>query len=133
VSDSNIEVVRRGYEAMQRMDIDALLEMCDPEVTFVSLVGQLEGTVYEGREGIRRFFADLLEVWDVWEPRPLRYEEAGDAVLVTGTSLVRGTGSGLEMTVEWGQVFRLRDGKVLWSRMYSDLGQARVEFQSTSA
>jgi ketosteroid isomerase-like protein len=77
VSGSNIEV-RRGYEAKQRLDIDALLGMCDPDVTFVSLVGEVEGTVYEGHEGIRRFFADLLEDWDVWEPRPRRYEEVGE-------------------------------------------------------
>jgi ketosteroid isomerase-like protein len=132
VTTSNVDVVRRGYDAMQRRDLDELLGYCDPEVTFVSLVGQVEGTVYQGREGILRFFSDLLEVWEVWIPQPQSYEEAGDAVLVTGTSFVRGTGSGLEMTVEWGQVFRLRDGKVLWSRIYLDPAEAREEFQSTS-
>ena len=133
MSDANIELVRRGYEAMRRRDVDELLGYCDPDIEFVSLVGEVEGEVYRGAEGVRQFFRDLLGVWEVWDVRPERFESARDAVLVTGSSGLRGKGSGLEMTVDWGQVFRLRDGKVLWTRIYADPAQARAEFEAAPA
>jgi len=133
VTSPNIEVVRRGYDAMQRRDIDELLRYCDPEIRFVSLVGEVEGTVYEGPEGMRRFFSDLLGAWEVWLPQPERFEELGDTVLVTGVSRLRGKGSGLEMTVPWGQIFRMSAGKVVWSRIYSDQAEARREFEAAQA
>ena len=133
MSDANIALVRRGYDAMQRRDVDELLGYCDPEVEFVSLVGEVEGRVYRGVEGIRQFFADLVDVWELWVPQPEHIDAAGDAVLATGTSRLRGVGSGLEMTVAWGQVFRFRDGRVLWARIYSDPERAREEFRATAA
>lgn len=133
MTSPNIEVVRRGYEAMRRRDIDEVLRDCDPDIVFVSLVGQVEGKVYEGHQGIRDFFYDLLGAWELWLPQPQQFEEVGDAVLVTGTSQLRGKGSGLEMTVPWGQLFRLRAGKVVWCRIYSDRAEARREFEATKA
>ena len=126
--ESNVAVVRRGFEAMRRGDVEGLLAACDPGVEFVSLVGQVEGgDAYVGHDGLRRFFADLREAWEVWMPQPERFESAGDTVLVIGSTEFRGKGSGVEMTQKWGQVFRLRDGKVLWSKIYSDRDEARRE------
>jgi len=54
-------------------------------------------------------------------------------VLATGTTKVRGKGSGLEIEMRWGQVFRFRDGKVVWARIYSDPDDARKEYQALQA
>jgi ketosteroid isomerase-like protein len=74
------------------------------------------------------FFTDIREAWELWVPEPEQFEAAGDTVLVTGRTHVRGKGSGVEMTMEWGQVFRLRDSKVRWTRIYTDRAEARAEF-----
>jgi ketosteroid isomerase-like protein len=113
---------------MRRGDVEGLLADCDPALEFVSLVGQVEGgDSYVGHDGLRRFFSDLREAWDVWIPQPDQFESVGDTVLVTGTTQFRGKGSGAELTQKWGQVFRLRDGKVVWSKIYSDRQEARRE------
>ena len=38
--------------------------------------------VYEGHDGIRRFVAELDEVWDEFRIEPVEFIDAGDAVVV---------------------------------------------------
>ena len=129
----NAEIVRRMFETLGRWDAEALLPYCDPELEFVSLVGQVEGRSYRGHAGIRSFVSDLADAWDVWQPVPERQESAGENVLATGSTRLRGKGSGVEIEIEWGQVFRFRNGMVVWSRIYPDPAEARREFQALAA
>ena len=129
----HIEIVRRAYQALGQWDVESLLPDCDPEIELVSFVGQVEGQTYQGHDGMRRFMSDLAEAWDKWQPVPGHFETAGDTVLATGTTKVRGKGSGLEIEMRWGQVFRFRHGKVVWARIYSDPDDARKEYQALQA
>jgi ketosteroid isomerase-like protein len=131
--DRSIEIVRGLFDALGRGDIDTVVSHCDPDVEFASLLMYVEGAAYRGHDGVRRFFADQLEAWEIWDPRPERFEAAGDVVLVTGRSELRGKGSGADVSVEWGYVVRLRGGKVLWGRVHSDLGEAEREFEALQA
>jgi ketosteroid isomerase-like protein len=130
---ANVEVVERILDATRRLDVETLLLACDPELEFVSLIGEVEGRSYHGHEGLRRFIADLSEAWDVWQPMAEHFESAGDVVLAIGQTQLRGKGSGVEIEIGWGQVFRFRDGKVVWSRIYADPADARTEFQALAA
>jgi hypothetical protein len=69
----------------------------------------------------------------VWRPEAEHFESAGDLVLATGRTHLRGKGSGVEIEFGWGQVFRLRDRKLLWSRIYADRAEARSEYEALSA
>ena len=129
----NVEVVRRGLQALHRWDVDALLPDCDPEIEFVSLVGQVEGRVYHGHDGLRQFMADLSEAWDVWDPVADHFESSGDLVLAIGSTRLRGKGSGLEIGFGWGQVFRFRDGRLVWSKIYSEPDEARRQYEALGA
>lgn len=133
MSDRNIAAVRRGFDAMRRGDVEALLADCDPEIEFAAFVSAVEGHDYHGHDGMRKFFSDIRQAWDLWEPRPEQFEATGDVVLGSGTTLVRGKGSGVEMTIGWGQVFRMRDGKVMWTKIYTDRNDARAEYERWSA
>jgi ketosteroid isomerase-like protein len=129
MSDRNIAAVRRGFDAMRRGDVEALLADCDPEIEFAAFVSQVEGHNYHGHDGMWNFFADIGEAWELWMPEPGQFEAEGDAVLVMGETRVRGKGSGMEMTMERGQGFRMREGKVHWTRIYTDRAQAAAEFK----
>jgi ketosteroid isomerase-like protein len=50
MSEENVEIVRRVFEALNRGDLDALVEAYDPEVEIVTL---MLGT-YHGPEGARQ-------------------------------------------------------------------------------
>jgi ketosteroid isomerase-like protein len=66
MSEENVEAFKRGIAAWNRGDIDATLEVFDPEVewrpTFQRLLGG-DTAVYRGRHGVREFLQDLDETW----------------------------------------------------------------------
>jgi ketosteroid isomerase-like protein len=126
----NIEAVRRIFEALARGDVEAVVRECDAEIEYVSLVAPVEGQSYRGHDGVRSFFSDLTDAWDVWIPRVERFESEGDSVLAIGTSQIRGRGSGMDMEFEWGQVLHLRNGKVLQGKMYPRHEEAERAFRA---
>jgi ketosteroid isomerase-like protein len=109
VSD-NVAVLRKGYAAVNRGDIDGLLESVHPDVEFTSLIAEAEGETFKGHEGIRRWWeqvvillgglnGDIEEIRDVGENRLL--------ARVAGT--YRPSGVEVHQTV-WNLV-SFRDGK----------------------
>ena len=43
MSQENVELLHRAYDAFNRRDLDALLALCDPDVEFISYTMQVEG------------------------------------------------------------------------------------------
>jgi ketosteroid isomerase-like protein len=43
MSQENLELLHRAYDAFNRRDLDALLALCDPDVEFISYTMQVEG------------------------------------------------------------------------------------------
>jgi ketosteroid isomerase-like protein len=114
MSQENVEVVNRGWEAWFRGDLDGLAELWDSDVEWdVTHFRDWPEPAYIGIDGVKRFFAEWLEVWD-------DYEVGVDETLATPDGRVislmwqRGKGrqSGLEMYVESALIFTLRAGKV---------------------
>jgi ketosteroid isomerase-like protein len=67
VSQENVEIVRRLYEAAARRDTESLLSLYDPEVEWVfsrQLRDQTFGWgTYRGHEGLRTFFREQFEAF----------------------------------------------------------------------
>ena len=78
----NVEVVRRGYEAFNRGDIDGVLEVLAPDFEYVA-TGAVPGVagVYRGTAGFRQFAEAFWAEFD--DPRIDVHEliDAGDQVL----------------------------------------------------
>jgi ketosteroid isomerase-like protein len=47
------ELVRRAYEAGNAGDMEAFVEICDPEIEWCSPKGMAETGVFRGHEGLR--------------------------------------------------------------------------------
>ncbi len=58
MSQENIELAYRSYDAVNRRDLDALLALMDEDVESVSRIVAVEGGLH-GHAGIRRW-------WDSW-------------------------------------------------------------------
>jgi ketosteroid isomerase-like protein len=113
VSQENVEVVRRTFEAIGRRDIDGLLELYDPDIEFLPLTGtRVESGGYSGHAGVRDYFAEVGEVWDQMKPHAEDVRTVGDHVVVLGGCAVRGRGSGAVSDNPMAWVVTLRDGKV---------------------
>jgi ketosteroid isomerase-like protein len=106
---SYTELAEIGYRAWNEDDLEGLLAICHPEVEYHTS-GVFPGlqSVYEGAEGIRRWWADFHEPWKQIKVIPERIAERPDGVDV----LIRfeGTGRhGIETTMRFINSIEIRD------------------------
>jgi len=120
MSQENVEIVRRGYEAFARGDIEGLLDLIDSDAQWAPAIGPMLGVdVVRGKDALRRFFTeDLFEGFDEFTADPLSFEDFGDKVLVQPRYTGRGKSSGLEIDHTFATIFTVRDGKVAAMRDY---------------
>jgi ketosteroid isomerase-like protein len=124
MSAKDLEIIRVGVEALNRGDVDGLAEALDPDVELVPLRAVLDGTVYRGHEGMRRWLADMGEDWtrfelDLQEVRELE----GGQVLVQATMRLRGkSGVALDSSAAW--LCELRCGRVSRIQFFADADAA---------
>ena len=127
MSQENVEIVRRGWEAWVRGDLDALLELCDPAVGWdtTHMEGWPEDAVYFGRDGVRRFLEEWLGSWEWFESGAEKILEAGgDRVVVICWQQGFGPGSEVPVHMDWAQICTLQRGLVCRVEAYSDRAQA---------
>ena len=124
MSQENVEIVRRAVAAVNQRDIDGYLACCANDVQLSTPLAEVAG-VYEGPDGIRRFFADLGDTSPDFKITTERLEAVGtDRVLAF--MLVTGTGraSGIPQEARTGNVYDLADGKIERIRIFVDREQA---------
>lgn len=65
MSEENVEVVRQGYAAWNKGNMDAMLALLDPDVEFMTS-GTFLGLdpVYYGHDGFRKFWSDFPGIWE---------------------------------------------------------------------
>jgi ketosteroid isomerase-like protein len=68
MTQANVEVVRRGWDAWLRGDLPGLFSNVDPEVVWdTSHFHDWPESAYHGIEGVERFLTEWLEVWADYE------------------------------------------------------------------
>jgi ketosteroid isomerase-like protein len=119
------DIVRRAHDALNRGDAQALAALCSPDFRLDMSDRVFNPEVYSGHDGIRRFVAEVHEVWEnfTWEPTELR--EAGDVVLALVHSVGRGRGSGLDIDRNSAMVWQIREETLLALTFYRDPTAAR--------
>ena len=124
MSRENVEIVRRSYEALNRRDLHAVLDRADPELVATSRVAAAEGTVYRGRDGLRRMLEDILSVFPDWAPQVLDARDLGDTVLTQIRMRGRAVESGITLEEVGWQVIEFRDGKIVRMHGYGSEAEA---------
>jgi ketosteroid isomerase-like protein len=123
----HIDAFLRGVDALNRLDVTAILETIDEDTVFEPLRSQTEGA-FIGVEGMRRFLADTAETFDLFKASyPDVRDLGGERLLAIGTIRMRGRGSGVESDVPSAVVAEFRDGKL---RRFKDYGEARLALQA---
>ena len=126
MSQANVEVIRRGWDAWLRGDLPGLFSHFDPEVVWdTSHFHDWPESAYHGIEGVERFLTEWLEVWADYEMEVDDVIAAPDGrVLSLLRQRGRGRDSGLPMEMRLAQIATLRDGKVTRLDNYEDPGEA---------
>jgi len=124
MSEEQVEIVRRAFAAFNNADMDALVALCDEAFHIDMSERVFNPAVYDGHDGIRRFYAEIREVWATywWEAEELI--EMGDYVVTLLRSGGRGRGSGLEVEHRSAMVWTVREGRAKELRFFRDRGLA---------
>jgi ketosteroid isomerase-like protein len=125
MSQENVEIALRIFEAFNRRDLQTLGELTDEDWEFVSVLTAVEGEhTYRGPETWASYFERMDDTWENWRTEDFRVFDAGGDRLAAVCRLV-GTGksSGASVERKIGIAWRLRDGKVwrdcgpIWTQM----------------
>jgi uncharacterized protein len=133
VSRSNVELARRAFRAFEQRDMNAIEDLCTPDVEFDWSRRLLDPTVIRGYEGIRRFFEEVDGIFDeiVFEEEEIL--DLGDEVLVVNTGRFRGRTSGVDVTARGAIVWTIRDAKLVRFRFYQTKEDALDDLAPESA
>ena len=109
----NLELVQRAYEVFDT-DLDALLDLLDPDIDWVSPSEALEPGVRHGHDGVRGAFAATAMAWDDPSHKTTDfYAPDDDKVLVTVAFRGRGRGSGMQADQTEFHLWTIRHGAVV--------------------
>ena len=119
-----MEIVRNAYDAWNRGDRDAWVDAFDEEGEFYPLRAVLERGGYKGHEAIRRFLTEMDEDWDFVRFHVDEIRDSGEQVLGLGEMHASARGSGVDLRFPVGAVVRVRRGKIIYFRTYTDRDEA---------
>jgi ketosteroid isomerase-like protein len=120
MSQENVEMVRHGYEAFNRRDIDVALEGLHPEVEWPNM---LEGTTIRSHDAIREYWTKQFQSTD---PRvePEEFIEAGEKLVVVVHQVVRDHWGNPLVDQRVGHVYGFRDNKIARMDVYDSRAEA---------
>jgi uncharacterized protein len=123
MSQENVEIVRRGFEAWNTGDMDAVRELYDPGVIWRPLDGWPEPGPYAGREAVMRQLKQMRETWDADSFELISdFIDVGDRVAVR--FIWHGVGQGPESNIEGTGVYTVRKGRILGLEFFWDHAEA---------
>jgi len=119
VSEENVEIVRRGYEAYMRRDWSGAMQYFAEDAEWHPYLGQIGGGVKRGRQAIERMLRDIDVDLDLIVEAE-EFVDLGDDVLVPVRARGTGRESGASVDARWCQVWSVRDGAVVKVAAYPD-------------
>jgi ketosteroid isomerase-like protein len=124
VSQENVEIIKRGYEAWNRGDMAVVLEGCDPNVEWRDRGDWLDVKVRRGHDGFREGWAEIAEAFSEFRMEPKEFIDAGDYVVVPIHRVGTGRASGALIEEDEVHVYRMRAGKAVELREYHEKKEA---------
>ena len=122
MSNENIELTKKGYEAFSTGDLQAALDLFDDAAEWTITGESTIGGTYRGKAEITELFTRLGEKATQVETK--RFLADGDVVMVLTQVTV-----GAETASE-ADVFELRDGKVVKAHSFGDTAMQERVFGS---
>lgn len=96
---SNTDVLKQGYEAFGRGDLEGATENFAEDVRWENPEApQLPNSgVIQGRDTVKQVFAELGDYWESFSIVPDEFIESGDTVVVLSHSEAKGKDTGEEV------------------------------------
>jgi ketosteroid isomerase-like protein len=122
--NDDIELIKAVFAAFAERDVDGLLEYAADDIIFSPVTADYAGRTdpYVGHEGIREYFRDVASVWDDLRVTPTDFRQVGESVLVTGKVSAQSAARVIAGSSGW--IWRVREGKIVYGRIYPSAGDA---------
>jgi uncharacterized protein len=125
VTSADSALVRRGYEAWNRGDVEGVLSFLDPQIKWHGYTHIPESGTLEGRDEVKAWLDRFLDAWEQLDIEVTELIDAGEQVV----ALVRfrGFGKGSGVPVEGGtdaHVWTVRDGHIVAVTLYQGTQEA---------
>jgi ketosteroid isomerase-like protein len=125
MSQANVEIVRKGYEALNAGGVEAALAFHAEDVLIYPTSEWPDDDVYRGHDGLRRLYHAWTGNFDDWRWEVQEIQDVGSRVLSLVEMKGRMKDSGLPISEAWGVVASdFRDGTVGEVRLFRSQRQA---------
>ena len=120
MSQKNLERIRAGFEAHNRGDVDALVELYDPKAVFETL---LLGT-HHGNEAIRLIYTENQKTLTGYDVVPVELIDAGDKVVAVVKTVGSGPASEIAVDDQFAFVFTFKGERVVREQAFRNREEA---------
>ena len=124
VSQHDAELLRRFYDAINKDDVDAAIDLCDHQVEVYLPPNIVAAVPPRGHRDVSTYLRQFMNSWHEYRPQPEGFVEAGDEVVALVHLRARGKGSRFVIEEEMADVFKVDDGKICRLRLYVHRDQA---------
>ena len=132
-ADPNVAVVEQLFDAFARRDGDDMVEVMAEDIVFEPASSELAAREpYEGHQGMRAYLADLARTWAEFRVTIHEYRGVGERVLALGRVYARSASPAFITDSEIAFVWRVRDGRIVHGRTYTDPHDAEAELRRPS-
>ena len=120
MTDSNASVIRGFYEALDRGDVPAIVDLLDSKVEWRTPVSLPYGGTFHGHDGFRDFLRKLMTQPLEFRRELREYLDAGERVIVLLRFFARPKGRETEFEVPEVHIWTVRRGKIASLEAYPD-------------
>jgi ketosteroid isomerase-like protein len=117
MSEENVELAYRAFDAINRRDLHRFLALMDDDVEIVSRIVAMEGGLH-GHDGVRRWWENWFSVFPDYDIEVLDLGALGDRIVAALRALGHGAGSDLPFEDTIWLTTRWRRGKCVWWRTF---------------
>ena len=124
MSQENVEVLRRSFEAWNRNDWSALMACHDPDVVVVAPAEWPEAEMTAGSDALRQQWEQAKAAWEEERVEVDEIRDLGDRVLVLYRWVARGRSSHVEVEHPVATLNTLRAGRIVRIEYFFDHSKA---------
>jgi ketosteroid isomerase-like protein len=135
MAQEQIDLVKKGYDAFGRGDVEGLIALLDTNVEWTTPGPKdlpTAGT-RRGQDAVREFFGlmDQHYVVELFEPKS--FISDGDTVVVQGVDTIKVKATGKSLSETWAHVFTVKGGSIVAFKEYLDTAAVVTEHRMATA
>jgi ketosteroid isomerase-like protein len=118
MSEENVEIVRRMYDAFHSGNADGALAHFDPDVLVDASRARPDGGMGQVHEQLSAIVAAWMGTWDESREEITEVRDLGSQVLVLSVQHGRGKGSGVEVEAPYALLYDVHGAKITRVTMF---------------